>query len=90
MFKIDNWEIGLSTGFEPPVTLFENTNKVIAIQNNNVIAVLWKIPNGVPRIDAHNVSIAISEKDHVIHLGPTMTLDEIIEREAELLKISNT
>lgn len=90
MFKIDNWEIELSTSFESPVTLFENSNKVIAVQKGNIIAVFWKVPNGLMRIDSYGVAIAFNETKHIIHLAPKMTLDEILIREVELEKTNNT
>jgi len=90
MFKIDNWGIKLSGNFEQEVTLFENTNKVLAVKDGNVIAILWKVPNGLPRIESYNIAIAINEKEHIICLCPKMTLDEILECEARIKEINNT
>lgn len=84
MFNIAGWEIVVDDTFEPSVFLFKNSNKIVAVQNSEVIAVIWEVPAGLPRIESNNIAIVISENDHIITLRPQNTLKEIFDYEEKI------
>jgi len=88
MFRIGNWEIKVDYS-EETIVLFQNSNKIVAVHNGTIVAIIWEVPAGFPRIESSNVAIVIDEKEHIISLRPKLTLEAIFDYESRYESSSN-
>ena len=90
MLKVADWEIKVGNDFENQVVLFENLNKVIAVQCGKIIAIIWEVTAGMPRIEADNIAFVIDGETKSIFLKPQKTLDYILEYESKQKSTHNS
>ncbi|WP_333595776.1 hypothetical protein [Anaerospora hongkongensis] len=81
MYKIANWEVKIGKSLNNKLTFYENSKHIIAMRDGQVVAIIRAVNDDSPRIEATNIAIFISEKEHAIYLNEIMSLNEVVDYE---------